>query len=279
VLNVLTIDVEDYFHVTAFEYKISKKQWDYLPSRVECNILRLLEILDLYRTKATFFVLGWVAKKNPKLVKEIYNNGHEIACHGNTHKLVYESTPESFRKDVKDARSVIEDSIGNRVHGFRATSFSFVKETLWALDILIEEGYLYDSSIFPIYHDRYGIPDWYRFPHYISRNGGGIHEIPPSTLRILGNNIPIAGGAYLRFLPLILIDWGIKKINTNESKPAVLYIHPWELDSKQPLIKSSMITAFRHYSRINSVERKFKRLLEKYSFGPALKIITKEKNI
>ncbi len=273
--NALTIDVEDYYHVTAFESLIKAHEWDLLPSRVECNIMKLLEILDSYRVKATFFVLGWVAEKSPSLIREIHNQGHEIACHGYAHKLVYTITPERFRMDVKKSKSIIEDSIGTRIKGFRATSFSFIESSLWALDILIEEEFLYDSSIFPIHHDRYGIPYWQRFPHYISRNGGGIYELPPSTIRFFKNNIPIAGGAYLRFLPLGLITWGIKRINTVELKPAVLYVHPWEIDAGQPKIKVGKITRFRHYAKLDQVENKIKKILSEFEFGTVSDVIYK----
>ncbi len=273
--NALTIDVEDYYHVTAFESFIAAHEWDLLPSRVECNTMRLLEILDYYRVKATFFVLGWVAEKNPSLVREIHNQGHEIACHGYAHKLVYTITPERFRMDVKKSKSIIEDSIGTRIKGFRAASFSFIESSLWALDILIEEGFLYDSSIFPIHHDRYGIPYWQRFPHYISRNGSGIYELPPSTIKVFKNNIPIAGGAYLRFLPLSLITRGIKRINTIESKPAVLYVHPWEIDAEQPKISVRKITRFRHYAKLDQVENKIKKILSEFEFGTAVDLINK----
>jgi polysaccharide deacetylase family protein (PEP-CTERM system associated) len=271
--NVLTVDVEDYYHVSAFEAHISNNNWEFLPSRVEYNIKRILEILDTYDVKATFFVLGWVAERSPSLIREIHNQGHEIACHGYMHKLVYQSTIDDFRIDVRKAKSIIEDSIGCRINGFRATSFSFIEETLWALDILIEEGFMYDSSIFPVRHDRYGIPRWQRFPHRIARNGKSIYELPPSTIRIFRNNIPIAGGAYLRFLPLSLITWGIRRINNTETNPAVLYIHPWEIDAGQPRIRVSKIAELRHYAGINGVEDKIREILDEFDFGTAQDLI------
>ena len=274
-INALTIDVEDYYHVTAFEPYISNEEWGCLPSRVECNIMKILEILDSYHVKATFFVLGWIAERNPSLVRLIHNQGHEIACHGYAHKLVYKTTQEDFRMDVRKAKFIIEDSIGTNISGFRATSFSFIESTLWALNILIEEGFLYDSSIFPVHHDRYGIPYWQRFPHFILRNGGGIYELPPSTVKIFKNNIPIAGGAYLRFLPLSLVNWGIKRINNIEKKPAVLYLHPWEIDAEQPELKVGKITRFRHYSKLDKVENKIKKILSAFEFGTASDLISR----
>lgn len=272
-LNALTVDVEDYYHVSAFEPYLSDREWDYLPSRIEGNMMRVLEILDIYGVKATFFVLGWIAERNPSLVRDIHKEGHEIACHGYAHKLVYKMTPDEFRMDVRKAKSVIEDSTGTGVNGFRATSFSFVENSLWALDILIEEGFLYDSSIFPIRHDRYGISRWQRFPHVITRNKGTIYELPPSTMRMFKNNFPIAGGAYLRFLPLGIISWGIRRINKVESQPAVVYIHPWEIDSKQPRFKVGRLTGIRHYARLGKVEEKIKNILSQFKFGRMSEVI------
>jgi len=274
-LNALTVDVEDYYHATSFAPYLSDKEWSYLPSRIEGNVMRILEILDAYGVKATFFVLGWIAKRHPSLIRAIHSAGHEIACHGYSHRLVYRTTPEEFRLDLKQAKSIIEDSIGSNINGFRATSYSFVKTTLWALDILIEEGFLYDSSIFPIHHDRYGIPYWHRFPHIISRSAGYIFELPPSTLRVFKNNIPIAGGAYLRFIPLSIITWGIKRINKTESKPAVIYLHPWEIDGRQPRFKVRRLTGLRHYTGLDGVEDKLIKILQKFEFGSISDVINK----
>ena len=272
-LNALTVDVEDYYHVSAFEPYLSDREWGYMPSRIEGNMMRILEILDIYGVKATFFVLGWIAERNPSLIRDIHKEGHEIACHGYAHRLAYKMTPDEFRMDVRKAKSVIEDSIGADIRGFRATSFSFVENSLWALDILIEEGFLYDSSIFPIRHDRYGISHWQRFPHIISRSKGNIYELPPSTMRMFKNNFPIAGGAYLRFLPLGLIAWGIRRINKVESQPAVIYIHPWEIDSKQPRFKVKRLTGIRHYARLGKVEEKIKNILGQFKFGRISEVI------
>jgi polysaccharide deacetylase family protein (PEP-CTERM system associated) len=277
-LNILTVDVEDYYHVSAFEPYIHRAEWAYLPSRVEANIMKILDILENHKTKATFFVLGYIAEKIPALIKEIYNSGHEIACHGYAHKLAYTMTPKEFRADVRRARSIIEDSIGTGISGFRATSFSFIKSNLWCLDILIEEGFLYDSSIFPIYHDRYGIPNWQRFPHMILRNSGCIYELPPSTIRIFNNNIPIGGGAYLRLFPLSFICKGIRRINNTESKSAIIYIHPWEIDTGQPRIKVKRLTALRHYAGIRKFEAKIQKIIKEFEFRTAIEVINKALN-
>lgn len=271
--NALTIDVEDYYHVSAFEPYIRMEEWQYLPSRVEGNVARTLDILDEYRTKATFFVLGWVAEKRPSLVRDIHARGHEIACHGYQHRLVYKMSQEEFRRDIRRAKAVIEDSVGTDIKGFRATSYSFVSDSLWGLDILIEEGFSYDSSIFPVHHTSYGIPKWDRFPHIIKRDSGSIYELPPSTVRIFNTNMPIAGGAYLRFLPLSLITFGIRRINSVESKPAVIYMHPWEIDSGQPCIEVNRLTKLRHYTGIDRLENKLRRILSEFSFSTVKAVI------
>jgi polysaccharide deacetylase family protein (PEP-CTERM system associated) len=273
VLNALTVDVEDYYHVSAFEPYLDYKDWEYLPSRVENNVMRILEILEDRKVKATFFALGWVADRNPSLIRKIYSEGHEIASHGYSHKLAYEMTHDEFREDVRKSKNAIEDSIGAGINGFRATSFSLIESSLWALDVLIEEGFLYDSSIFPIHHDRYGIPCWQRFPHVIKRSSGFIYELPPSTFRLCKVNLPIAGGAYLRFLPLCIISQGLRRINNIESQPAVVYIHPWEIDHRQPRFKVRRLTEVRHYSRLSAVEDKIKNILSEFKFGRISEVI------
>lgn len=273
-LNALTVDVEDYYHVSAFEPYLDYKNWEYLPSRVESNIMRILEILEDRKVKATFFVLGWVADRSPSLIRKIYSEGHEIASHGYSHKLAYEMTPDEFRDDVRKSKNAIEDSIGAGINGFRAASFSLVENSLWALDVLIEEGFLYDSSIFPIHHNRYGIFYWQRFPHVIKRISGFIHEMPPSTFKMFKINLPIAGGAYLRFLPLGIISHGIRRINNTESQPAVVYIHPWEIDHRQPRFKVRRLTEVRHYAGLSGVEEKIKNILSEFKFGRISEVIT-----
>ncbi len=272
-LNALTVDVEDYYHVRALEPYIHAKAWDYLPTRVVANTMRILEILEKHGVKATFFVLGWVARKIPSLIREIQERGHELASHGYEHKLAYEMTREEFRADVRKSKNLIEDITGTKINGFRATSFSITSKNLWCLDVLIEEGFSYDSSIFPIYRSDYGISDWHPFPKLISCSSGEIYELPPSTVSFFKGRLPVAGGAYLRFFPLGFIARGIRKVNTVESKSAVLYIHPWELDTDQPRIKAHTLAALRHYGGIGKLESKLIRLLKEYRFGTAKEVI------
>jgi polysaccharide deacetylase family protein (PEP-CTERM system associated) len=272
-LNALTIDIEDYYHVSAFEPYIDRSEWEFIPSRIEESSNRILDILDNYGCQATFFILGHVAKKKPGLIRKIHEKGHEIACHGYSHKLAYKMSPEEFRADVRRAKSVLEDAIGERIEGFRSTSFSIVESNLWCLDILIEEGFIYDSSIFPVRHASYGIPDWQPYPHSISRNGSVIHELPPSTINLFRNRFPIAGGAYLRFFPLSFIAGGIRRLNGSESQSAVIYLHPWELDKEQPRLKVKKLTEIRHYAGIGKLEDKFTALLGEFSFGTACDVI------
>jgi polysaccharide deacetylase family protein (PEP-CTERM system associated) len=265
-LNALSIDVEEYFHANSLENVIERSQWDKYESRVEMSVSRLLSMLDDYRICATFFVLGWVAEQKPLLIKEIHEQGHEIACHGYGHELIYRQKPEDFRADVRRAKQILEQLIQSPVKGYRAPTFSITADTLWALDILIEEGYIYDSSIFPIVHDRYGIPKGERFPHQIRRNNGKIYEFPLSTVRLMGYNFPIAGGGYMRFLPYWVIKRGIAMLN-KQQRPAILYLHPWEIDPHQPRQAVGNLTRMRHYYNLDKMEGKLKRLLADFSFG------------
>ena len=230
-INALTIDVEDYFQVNAFAGRICPDQWDSYPLRVDGNTRRILDMLDSFSFKATFFVLGWVAERLPALTKEIIRRGHEIACHGYGHELVYSISPERFRADIRRSKMLLEDQCGESVNGYRAPSYSITQRSLWALDILVEEGFTYDSSIFPVMHDTYGIPDAERFQHMRRTGAGPLVEFPLTTLPLhFGSKevrLPIAGGGYLRLLPAELIAWGIEKINTRETQPSVLYFHPW----------------------------------------------------
>lgn len=269
--NALTIDVEDYFHVSAFEGVISRRDWESYPPRVAENTRRVLDLLDELSLKATFFVLGWVAERSPDLVRSIAARGHEVACHGYGHERIYTMTPENFRRDVIQAKKILEDITGSPVNGYRAPSYSITKRSVWALDVLIEEGFSYDSSIFPIIHDTYGIPGAERFPHLIERPSGTILEFPLTTLKmnILGKDmvIPIAGGGYLRLLPVSIIRNGLRRINGRDKQPAVLYFHPWEIDPDQPRIKASFKSTFRHYLNLDTTEDKLRHLLPRLPFG------------
>jgi polysaccharide deacetylase family protein (PEP-CTERM system associated) len=270
-LNALTIDVEDYFHVTAFERQVRREEWDSYELRVAANTRRILTLLDEFHIQATFFVLGWVAERAPGMVRDIAGRGHEIACHGYGHELIYRIGPERFREDVRKSKALLEDICGKRVVGYRAPSYSITKKSLWALDILIEEGFSYDSSIFPVYHDNYGIPDSERFPHEINRAAGMIREFPLTTLPLgmFGKEyrLPIAGGGYLRLFPSsFLLRW-IRRINALEKKPAVLYFHPWEIDPDQPRIRSGFKSRFRHYLNLSSTEGKLRHLFSGTRFS------------
>jgi polysaccharide deacetylase family protein (PEP-CTERM system associated) len=266
VVNALTIDVEDYFMVSAFTDVVKFEDWHRFESRVKANTYKIIELLDGFGVKATFFVLGWVAEHYPQLVRDIDRSGHEVACHSYNHRLIYDLTPHEFREDLKKAKHLLEDITGSPVTGFRAPSYSIVEKSLWALDILIEQGFLYDSSIFPIHHDRYGVPHAERFFHMIKRNGGSIKEFPPSTYSILGQNIPIAGGGYLRLLPFWLTKKAIKRINEKEKQPVILYTHPWEIDPQQPKINGNMISRARHYTNLSTTYQKLRALLKEYKF-------------
>ena len=268
ILNGLSIDVEDYFQVSAFESKIQFSQWSHLESRVFGNTVRILEILEHRGVKATFFILGWIGEKFPKVVNEIHEFGHEVACHSYNHQLVYNMTPDAFREDIRRTKGVLEDLTGCPVVGFRAPSYSIVQKSLWSLDILIEEGFLYDSSIFPIYHDRYGLPGFPRHPYRIRKNGKSILEFPPSTVRIGGFNFPISGGGFFRVLPYSFFRWGIKKVNQIEKESVVVYLHPWEVDRNQPRINGGILFNPRHYINLGRSEKVLKNLIKDFSFVP-----------
>jgi polysaccharide deacetylase family protein (PEP-CTERM system associated) len=266
-LNAMTIDVEDYFQVSAFADVVSQEEWPSFESRVCRNTDRLLGILDGANVRATFFVLGWVAERFPDLVARIHGAGHELASHSYDHGLVYAKTPETFRADLRRARAAIADASGVVVTGYRAPSYSVVDRSLWALDVLVDEGYTYDSSIYPIRHDRYGIPAWPRFVHQVERPGGRLWELPGSTVRHLGTNMPMGGGGYFRLLPYRWTSMGIRRLNEQEGRPAIFYLHPWEIDPDQPRLRASMLSRFRHYRNLDQTESRLRRLLKDFRFG------------
>jgi polysaccharide deacetylase family protein (PEP-CTERM system associated) len=271
--NAMTIDVEDYFQVSAFDAVVRRDAWDSMPSRVVPNTHRLLAMFDEFHVKATFFILGWVAQRYPQLVKTIADQGHELASHGFGHNLVYNQTPQSFREDVRRAKDIIEDQGAQRVLGYRAPSYSITKKSLWALDVLAEEGYTYDASIFPIRHDRYGIPDAPRHFHKIELDGRSMIEVPGSTVRLAGANLPVAGGGYFRLLPYRWTRWGISRLNTKEQRPAVFYLHPWEIDPEQPRLGAGFVSSFRHYRNLHTTEGRLRQLLTDFSFGPLAPLV------
>jgi polysaccharide deacetylase family protein (PEP-CTERM system associated) len=268
VVNAMTVDVEDYFHVSAFDGVVPRSAWDRLESRVCANTERLLAIFDERQVHATFFILGWVAERFPLLVRRIAAMGHEIASHGYAHRLVYDQTPAAFRDDVRRAKSLLESTAGVPVHGFRAPSYSITPRSLWALDTLIEEGYTYDTSIFPVHHDRYGIPLSARHPYWIHRPAGSILEVPGSTLQCQGVNLPFGGGGYFRLLPYAWARWGMERLNSQEGRSAVFYLHPWEIDPDQPRLPGSALSQFRHYRNLDKTETRLRRLLAEFAFAP-----------
>ena len=267
VLNAMTVDVEDYFHVSAFDGILPRSRWDEMESRVVANTERLLAIFDQAGIRATFFVLGWVAERAPALVRTISARGHEIASHGYAHRLVYDLTPAMFREDIRRSKGVLESACGAPVEGYRAPSYSITPRSLWALDALIEEGFRYDASIFPIHHDRYGIPLSPRHAYRLQRQSGAIVEAPASTVQWGPLNFPVAGGGYFRILPYAWTRWGIDRINRREKRPAIFYIHPWEIDPEQPRLSGSLLSRFRHYRNLAQTEKRLRRLLSDFRFG------------
>ena len=274
ITNVFSIDVEDYYQVSALAPSVSRIDWDKYPSRVEQNTVRILELLDLRKVKGTFFVLGWVAEKHPELIKEIDRRGHEIACHGYSHKLIYNQTPIEFKQETRRAKDHLEQLIGKQVFGYRAASYSITHQSLWALDILIEFGFVYDSSVFPVRHDRYGIPDAPRFPHVAERgDSGSIIEFPVSTLNFGVYRLPVGGGGYFRIFPYWLSSNAIRIINKYEQEPAMFYLHPWEIDPDQPKIPCSALSRFRHYHNLNQCFQRLDRLLSTQEFGCTMDVL------
>lgn len=266
VVNAMSIDVEDYFHVSVFDGVVPRTAWETLESRVRANTLRLLDLFDETRVRATFFVLGWVAERDPALVRDIAWRGHEVASHGYAHRLIYDQTPLAFREDVRRAKGLLEDACGRRVVGYRAPSYSITPRSLWALDVILEEGYEYDASIFPIRHDRYGIPVSERHPYRIERAAGTLVEVPGSTTHLGPLNLPVAGGGYFRLLPYWWTRWGIERVNRIEGRPVVFYLHPWEIDPDQPRLPAGRLGRLRHYRNLAHTEARLRQLLTDFRF-------------
>jgi len=288
--NYLTIDVEDYFHVHAFADTIQPSDWDKCDCKVERNVDAILALLDegdaeSNRVKATFFILGWIAERYPNLVKKIHSSGHEVASHGYGHRVIYHQNPQEFRDDIRRSKQILEDLTGEAVLGYRAPTYSITEKTLWALYILKEEGFSYDSSIFPIIHDNYGMPRCPRFPFYWNLsdsipiiknlqntflelpNEDDLLEFPISTVKFLNNNFPCSGGGYFRIFPLSFTMMCLNRIN-REGKPFVFYLHPWEIDQDIPIIKDiSLLSKFRTYVNLSKTKPRFKKLLVKYVFS------------
>ncbi len=266
--NALTIDLEDYFQVTAFADHVDRSDWHSCESRIQRNASKILELLGSNGTKATFFVLGWVAENYPQVVSEIANCGHEIACHSYYHRPVYELLPEDFREDTLRAKASLEDACGKPVRGYRAPSFSITSGSLWALNILAELGFTYDSSIFPVKHPDYGMPHASRLPFVIETESGSLVEFPMATLELGRWRSPIGGGAYLRLLPYWYTRWGLRYLNGRENHPVCVYLHPWELDPDQPRLDKSRTARLRHYWGLRGMERKLQKLLRDFEFCP-----------
>jgi polysaccharide deacetylase family protein (PEP-CTERM system associated) len=265
-LNALTIDVEDYFQVTAMEACVGRPDWGFFPSRVARNTEVLLERLAEAGVRATFFVLGWVADRQPRLVRAIRAAGHELGCHSYWHRLVYQQSPEAFREDLSKARRAIQEAGGGAVTAYRAPSFSITQRSLWALDVLVEEGITLDSSVYPTHHDRYGIPGTPLGPHRIERPAGGLWEFPPPVWCCWHYPLPVGGGGYFRLYPYALTRHALKRINA-EGRPFAAYLHPWEIDTGQPRLRPGRLRAFRHYVNLARTEGRLVALLRDFRFG------------
>ena len=264
--NAMTVDVEDYFHVAALSGVIKRDDWSTLEYRVEANTHKLMALFAERGVKATFFMLGWVSRRSPKLIREIQAAGHEVACHGMSHRLIYEQTPAEFESETRDSKAMLEDAIGARVSGYRAASWSITRQSLWALDVLYDLGFEYDSSIFPIHHDLYGIPDAPKRPGVmLTPAGHSIVEFPPSTATFLGVRIPVAGGGYFRLLPYWVTRTGLRQINDLQ-QAFIFYLHPWEVDPEQPRIDAGWLSRFRHYTNLDKTHARLRDLLGEFRF-------------
>lgn len=265
IANALTIDVEDYFQVSAFSPYLDRASWNVRECRVEHNVHRILSLLNHGGIKATFFTLGWIAERYPALIREISAQGHEVASHGYGHERANELSPEQFLGDILSAKSILEDLSGQEVKGYRAPSFSIGAQNPWAFDCLAKAGYRYSSSVYPIQHDHYGMPDAPRFP-YLARPG--LLEIPVTTIRIMGRNFPASGGGYFRLFPYPLSRWMMNRVNSKDEQSGIFYFHPWEIDQEQPRIDGvSSKTKFRHYVNIPQMEQKLARMFKEFNWG------------
>ncbi len=260
--NILSVDVEEWFHPEALQHLFPSDGWDKQEERVEGNVDMLLDLFARKQARATFFILGWVASRHPEMVRRISDAGHEIASHGNRHRMLTRLTPESFKSDLAESKKILQDLSGSPVIGFRAPTFSMVKDTFWAWDILLEMGFRYDSSVYPIWHDRYGVPDAPRAKYTaLEKNGKKLIEFSMPTIKIAGKNFPFGGGGYLRIFPLWFTRYAIKKFN-KEGYPAIIYMHPWEFDRTQPRLKLGFLQSRRHYYNIGKNYDKLTKLLD-----------------
>jgi polysaccharide deacetylase family protein (PEP-CTERM system associated) len=272
--NALTFDIEEYFHAEALAGTLRPEEWPSLTSRVADTVLRVLDLLDETETRATFFVLGWIAARQPDLVRRIASRGHEIACHGFGHRMIQCMSRAEFAEDIWRAKSALEDLVGLPVIGYRAPTFSVVRETWWCLDVLVRAGFRYDSSVFPIRHDRYGIPDAPRFPHRLKTAGGAeLAEFPPSTVALGRARLPVAGGGYFRLAPLSFTRWAIRHLNEREGQPAMVYLHPWEMNGEHPVVPIGWAARLRHTVNTGKTEGRLRRLVAEFEFAPAATIL------
>ncbi len=274
VLHAMTIDVEEHFQVSAFEGVVPREDWETLPSRVEANTERLLDLYDACGVRCTFFVLGWVAERYPELVRRIAERGHEIGSHGFSHRLIYNQTPEEFAAEAKRSRDFLREVSGQPVYGYRAASFSITRRSLWALDALVEAGYRYDSSVFPVLHDRYGVPGARKEIHRLKTpSGAELVEVPPSTMTLGKATLPVAGGGYLRIYPRMLTRWAVGNMD-RARRPAIVYVHPWEVDPEQPRVRgASLKSRFRHYWGLKTTGPKLRELMQRHRFGTMQQVI------
>jgi polysaccharide deacetylase family protein (PEP-CTERM system associated) len=272
-LNAMTVDVEEYFTVQNLDGIVSREQWPAQAMRADQQTRRLLDLFDMHQVKATFFVLGWVAERNRALVRELHERGHEVAAHSYWHRLVFDMTPVEFREDLVRVRDLLQDIIGAPVRGYRAPTYSITQRSLWAHEILIEEGFEYSSSIFPIVHDRYGIPDYPRFPLRVSVGGASLWEFPLTTMRIAGRNLPVAGGGYLRLFPVRSVAAALAFVNEREHQPAILYLHPWEIDPEIPKFRQGFLRDTRGYIGLSGMIRKLDLLCSWFEMGTVARVL------
>jgi len=274
VTNAFSVDVEDWFQVSDFEAQVSFSDWDRYESRVERNTRRVLSLLAEFKVKATFFILTWNAERFPGLVEEIAADGHEVATHGYSHRLVYEQGKDLYRRDLEKSQEILRRILGHPVRGYRAPSFSVTAQSMWALDVMLETGIEYDSSIFPVRDLLYGMPGALRFPFVIHSAGSRkLVEFPMTTTRLANRNLPLGGGAYLRLLPYQYMRWGMRRVN-REGEVAVVYLHPWEIDPAQPRLKSRGKRGIStHYVNLGSMEGKLRRLLTDFRFAPVSQVL------
>jgi polysaccharide deacetylase family protein (PEP-CTERM system associated) len=273
-INALTVDVEDYFQVSSFERVVDRREWSSRESRVVKSTERLLDLFAQHNVRGTFFILGWVAERFPQLVRDIAAAGHELACHSHWHRLIYDLTPAAFREELRQSKQAIEDAAGTSVTAFRAPSFSITGRSLWALEILVEEGFTVDSSIFPTRHDRYGMPGAKPEIHVLETPAGPITELPMTVCPLPGVTLPVGGGGYFRLYPWAITRRLLARVNRQAGRPFVFYVHPWEVDPDQPRIKGgSRLSHFRHYVNLRTTATKIDRMLREFRFGTVSDVI------